>query len=136
MSHRVSRPTVVCYSTRPKWEVAGYSRWRRLTAVRARVLRARTEISGRRPGARLQSETGPCAGGIDHDQLFQVFRRMTMSSMRILIVVSAAALAAAGCASTKLEEKPAPVVEQSKPTPPPAPAPAPAPVAKVEAPVQ
>ena len=59
-----------------------------------------------------------------------------MRSMRILFVVSAAALVAAGCASTKLEEKPAPVVEQSKPTPPPAPAPAPAPVAKVEAPVQ
>jgi peptidoglycan-associated lipoprotein len=59
-----------------------------------------------------------------------------MSSMRVLFVVSAAALIATGCASTKLEEKPAPVVEQSKPTPPPAPAPAPAPVAKVEAPVQ
>ncbi len=59
-----------------------------------------------------------------------------MSSMRILFVVSAAALVVAGCASTKLQEKPAPVVEQSKPTPAPAPAPAPAPVAKVEAPVQ
>jgi peptidoglycan-associated lipoprotein len=56
-----------------------------------------------------------------------------MTSIRILFVVSAAALAVGGCASTKLEEKPAPVVEQSKPTPP-APAPAPPPVAKVEAP--
>lgn len=56
-----------------------------------------------------------------------------MSSIRILFVVSAAALAVAGCASTKLEEKPAPVVEQ-KPTPPPPPAPAPPPVAKIEAP--
>jgi peptidoglycan-associated lipoprotein len=56
-----------------------------------------------------------------------------MKSMRILFLASAAVLAA-GCASTKLEEKPAPVVEQSKPTPPPAPAPAPAPVTKVEPP--
>ena len=57
-----------------------------------------------------------------------------MRSMRILLTASATALLAAGCASTKLEEKPAPVVEQSKP-PAPAPAPAPpAPVAKVEAP--
>jgi peptidoglycan-associated lipoprotein len=59
---------------------------------------------------------------------------MTMSSIRILFVVSAGALALAGCASTKLEEKPAPVVEESKPAPAPAPAPAPPPVAKVEAP--
>jgi peptidoglycan-associated lipoprotein len=58
---------------------------------------------------------------------------MTMSRIRIISVVSAAALTAAGCASTKLEEKPAPVVEQSKPTPAPAPA-APPPVARVEAP--
>ena len=58
-----------------------------------------------------------------------------MNRIRTLFVVSAAALAVAGCASTKLEEKPAPVVEKSQPTPPaPAPAPAPAPVAKVEAP--
>lgn len=56
-----------------------------------------------------------------------------MTSMRMLLVVSAAALAVAGCASTKLAEKPAPVVEESKPTPPPPP-PAPPPVAKVEAP--
>ena len=59
-----------------------------------------------------------------------------MRSMRILFLASAAVLAA-GCASTKLEEKPAPVVEQSKPpAPAPAPAPPPAPVAKVEAPSQ
>jgi peptidoglycan-associated lipoprotein len=53
----------------------------------------------------------------------------------LLSAASAAALIA-GCASTKLEEKPAPVVEQTKPAPAPAPAPtpAPAPVAKVEAP--
>ena len=57
-----------------------------------------------------------------------------MSSIRMICAVSAVALAAAGCASTKLEEKPAPVVEQSKPPPAPAPAPAPPPVAKVEAP--
>jgi peptidoglycan-associated lipoprotein len=57
-----------------------------------------------------------------------------MKSIHILLVVSAGALAVAGCASTKLEEKPAPVVEQSKPAPAPAPAPAPPPVAKVEAP--
>ncbi len=57
-----------------------------------------------------------------------------MSSIRILFTVSATALLAAGCASTKLAEKPAPVVEQSKPPAPTAPAPAPAPVAKVEAP--
>ncbi len=59
-----------------------------------------------------------------------------MTSMRILFTASAAALLVAGCASTKLEEKPAPVVEQSQPTPAPAPAPAPAPtpVAKVETP--
>jgi peptidoglycan-associated lipoprotein len=56
-----------------------------------------------------------------------------MNSIRILFVVSAGALVLAGCASTKLEEKPAPVVEQSKPAPAPAPAPPP-PVAKVEAP--
>ena len=56
-----------------------------------------------------------------------------MNSIRILFVVSAGALVLAGCASTKLEEKPAPVVEQSKPAPAPAPA-APPPVAKVEAP--
>jgi peptidoglycan-associated lipoprotein len=55
-----------------------------------------------------------------------------MNSIRILFVVSAAALAV-GCASTKLEEKPAPVVEETKPAPP-APPPAPPPVAKVEAP--
>jgi peptidoglycan-associated lipoprotein len=61
-----------------------------------------------------------------------------MSSMRVLFIAAATALAVAGCASTKLEEKPAPVVEQSKPTPAPAPAPAPAPppVARVEAPPQ
>jgi peptidoglycan-associated lipoprotein len=59
-----------------------------------------------------------------------------MRSMRVLFLVSAAVLAA-GCASTKLQEKPAPVVEESKPAAPaPAPAPAPPPVAKVEAPVQ
>ncbi|HEX4583402.1 MAG TPA: peptidoglycan-associated lipoprotein Pal [Burkholderiaceae bacterium] len=58
-----------------------------------------------------------------------------MSSMRVLFVASAAALAMGGCASTKLEEKPAPVVEQSKATPAPAPAPAPPPpVKKVETP--
>ena len=57
-----------------------------------------------------------------------------MSSIRMICAVSAVALAAAGCASTKLEEKPAPVVEQSKPPPAPAPAPAPPPVARVEAP--
>jgi len=57
-----------------------------------------------------------------------------MSSIRILFIVSATALAVAGCASTKLAEKPAPVVEESKPPPAPAPAPAPPPVAKVEAP--
>ena len=59
-----------------------------------------------------------------------------MRSMRVLFLASAAILVA-GCASTKLAEKPAPVVEESKPapTPPPAPPP-PAPVAKVEAPVQ
>jgi peptidoglycan-associated lipoprotein len=57
-----------------------------------------------------------------------------MSSIRILFIASATALAVAGCASTKLEEKPAPVVEESKPPPAPAPAPAPPPVAKVEAP--
>ena len=57
-----------------------------------------------------------------------------MDSIRLLLVVSSAALVAAGCASTKLEEKPAPVVEQSKPTEAPAPAPAPPPVARVEAP--
>jgi peptidoglycan-associated lipoprotein len=57
-----------------------------------------------------------------------------MKSMRILFLASAAVLVA-GCASTKLQEKPAPVVEQSKPTPPPAPpAPAPAPVTKAEPP--
>jgi peptidoglycan-associated lipoprotein len=56
-----------------------------------------------------------------------------MSSIRILFVISAASLALVGCASTKLQEKPAPVVEESKPAPPPAP-PAPPPVAKVEAP--
>jgi peptidoglycan-associated lipoprotein len=59
-----------------------------------------------------------------------------MSSMRVLFMLSSAALIAGGCASTKLQEKPAPVVEQSKPAPAPAPAPPPAPVAKVEAPVQ
>jgi peptidoglycan-associated lipoprotein len=57
-----------------------------------------------------------------------------MSSIRILFIASATALAVAGCASTKLAEKPAPVVEESKPPPAPAPAPAPPPVAKVEAP--
>ena len=57
-----------------------------------------------------------------------------MSSIRILFIASAAALAVAGCASTKLAEKPAPVVEESKPPAAPAPAPAPPPVAKVEAP--
>jgi peptidoglycan-associated lipoprotein len=63
-----------------------------------------------------------------------------MRSMRIQLVAAAAALTAAtmivGCSTTKLEDKPAPVVEQSKPAPAtaPAPAPAPAPVAKVEAP--
>ena len=58
-----------------------------------------------------------------------------MRSMRILFTASATALLVSGCASTKLEEKPAPVVEQSKPpAPAPAPAPAPPPVAKVEAP--
>ncbi len=58
-----------------------------------------------------------------------------MKSMRLLLLAIGAAALAAGCASTKLEEKPAPVVEQSKPVEPaPAPAPAPAPVAKVEAP--
>jgi peptidoglycan-associated lipoprotein len=59
---------------------------------------------------------------------------MTMKSMRVLFLATAAAFLAAGCASTKLEEKPAPVVEQSKPTPAPAPAPAPPAPAKVEAP--
>jgi peptidoglycan-associated lipoprotein len=54
--------------------------------------------------------------------------------MRVLFVASATALAMAGCASTKLEEKPAPVVEESKPSPAPAPAPAPPPVKKVETP--
>jgi len=58
-----------------------------------------------------------------------------MKPIRILLMASGAALLAAGCASTKLEEKPAPVVEQSKSTGAPAAAPsAPAPVAKVEAP--
>lgn len=57
-----------------------------------------------------------------------------MSSIRMICAISAVALVAAGCASTKLEEKPAPVVEQSKPPPPPPPAPAPPPVARVEAP--
>jgi peptidoglycan-associated lipoprotein len=57
-----------------------------------------------------------------------------MKSIRILLMASGAALLAAGCASTKLDEKPAPVVEQSKPVTAPAPTPAPAPVAKVEAP--
>ncbi|MBV8209669.1 MAG: peptidoglycan-associated lipoprotein Pal [Burkholderiaceae bacterium] len=56
-----------------------------------------------------------------------------MDSIRVLLLVSSAALVVAGCASTKLEEKPAPVVEQSKPAEAPAPAPAP-PVARVEAP--
>jgi peptidoglycan-associated lipoprotein len=60
-----------------------------------------------------------------------------MRTMRVLFIASAAGLLVAGCASTKLEEKPAPVVDQSKstavtPTPTP---PAPPPVAKVEAPV-
>jgi peptidoglycan-associated lipoprotein len=59
-----------------------------------------------------------------------------MRSIRILLIAAAAALLAAGCASTKLQEKPAPVVEESKPNqvPLPPPSPAPAPVAKVEAP--
>src|ERR1700726_4064959 len=57
-----------------------------------------------------------------------------MSSIRMICAISAVALVAARWASTKLEEKPAPVVEQSKPPPPPPPAPAPPPVAKVEAP--
>src|SRR5258708_21724338 len=64
----------------------------------------------------------------------QPTRRVTMSSIRMICAISAVALVAAGCDSTKLEEKPAPVVEQSKPPPPPPPAPAPPPVAKVEAP--
>jgi peptidoglycan-associated lipoprotein len=56
--------------------------------------------------------------------------------MRVLLFAAAATTLIVGCASTKLEEKPAPVVEESKPAPPaPAPAPAPAPVTKVEAPV-
>jgi peptidoglycan-associated lipoprotein len=59
-----------------------------------------------------------------------------MRTIRILLSAASAATLIAGCASTKLEEKPAPVVEQSKPAPAAAPtaAPAPAPVAKVEAP--
>jgi peptidoglycan-associated lipoprotein len=57
-----------------------------------------------------------------------------MKSMRVLFLASAATVLAVGCASTKLEEKPAPVVEQSKPAPAPTPAPPPPPVAKVEAP--
>jgi peptidoglycan-associated lipoprotein len=52
-----------------------------------------------------------------------------MRSIRVLLLAVSAASLIAGCASTKLEEKPAPVVEQSKPG-----APAPAPVARVEAP--
>ncbi len=61
-----------------------------------------------------------------------------MNAIRVLCL-TAAALLAVGCASTKLEEKPAPVVE-SKPAPtppPPAPPPsppAPAPVVKAEPP--
>jgi peptidoglycan-associated lipoprotein len=58
--------------------------------------------------------------------------------MRIqLLAAAAAATMIVGCSTTKLEDKPAPVVDQSKPGTAPtttAPAPAPAPVAKVEAP--
>jgi peptidoglycan-associated lipoprotein len=61
-------------------------------------------------------------------------RESMMKSIHILLMASGAALLAAGCASTKLEEKPAPVVEQSKPTGAPTPPAAPPPVAKVEAP--
>lgn len=58
-----------------------------------------------------------------------------MRTIRQLLLAAAAAALIAGCANTKLDEKPAPVVEESKPAPAPAaaPAPAPAPVAKVEA---
>jgi peptidoglycan-associated lipoprotein len=59
-----------------------------------------------------------------------------MRSIRFLFIAAPAAVLIAGCAHTKLDEKPAPVVEQSSSTqaPMPAPAPAPAPVARVEAP--
>jgi len=61
-----------------------------------------------------------------------------MRSMRIhLLAAAAAATMIVGCSTTKLEDKPAPVVEQSKPATAPGPqatTPAPAPVAKVEAP--
>jgi peptidoglycan-associated lipoprotein len=58
-----------------------------------------------------------------------------MKPIRIFLMASGAALLAAGCASTKLDEKPAPVVEQSQPVnPPPAQPTKPPPVAKVEAP--
>lgn len=62
-----------------------------------------------------------------------------MSSKRVQwLAAAAAATMIVGCSTTKLDEKPAPVVDAGKPAAAPAaapaPAPAPAPVAKVEAP--